>query len=334
MAILSMIYCVFGLLAVGTFNYGKDFLKREPVGVPGVRPPPKMDTMPGWELGIDQDTKNTYHEEITRLDEQKVRFDQEKIKKMEELMTLYAVSVSVNFLVSLSLLLGVKMEKKWLLLPWILWTALCLVISQAVVLYTPERTRSTIPDIFSTAIMVYCMLCVVSYYQTLSNPNGGGASTGGSGQSSSPPVVAFPVPNSSPSSQCASFPNCNLGSTGAIGALGGSARMNDLTVALPPAPSPPPAYTLDSPPMYDPPPAYPGFEISSEKLSSVGYEVDTALTEPSTHPNTNAAEVTESASASTTASTNTEAETDLVHPMGQDQPHGQQAGDPPCGGLV
>ena len=37
-------------------------------------------------------------------------------------MSVYAISVSVNFLVSLSLLAGVKLEKRWLLLPWVAWT--------------------------------------------------------------------------------------------------------------------------------------------------------------------------------------------------------------------
>jgi len=175
-------------------------------------------------------------------------------------MTLYAVSVSVNFLVSLSLLLGVKMEKKWLLLPWIVWTALNLVISQAVVLYAPDRTTSTIPDIFSTAIMVYCMLCVISYYQTLSRPSLS-ESTPSSTAAAPPP---FPA-SLSPGSHCASFPACNPPS---------SDWTPDLTVALPP--SPPPAYPADTPPLYDPPPPYPGYLSPEEKSLVVRCENETA----------------------------------------------------------
>jgi len=222
-AILSLIYSVFGLLAVGTFNYGKEMLHRERMGINQSRRPTGFQEIkmpPGRELVVpDEET------------------DLEKIKKIEELMMLYAVSVSVNFLVSLSLLLGLKMEKRWLLLPWIVWTALNLVVSQAVVLYAPDKRTSTIPDIFSTAIMVYCMLCVISYYQTLSSP-----SSSGSGR----PPPPFPS-NQSPDAHCASFPGCNP----------------DLTVALPP--TPPPAYPADNPPLYDPPPPYPGFSPSEEK---------------------------------------------------------------------
>merc|ERR1719259_450052 len=160
---------------------------------------------------------------------------------------LYAVSVSVNFLVSLSLLLGLKMEKRWLLLPWIVWTALNLVVSQAVVLYAPDKRTSTIPDIFSTAIMVYCMLCVISYYQTLSRP-----------PSSSPATPQPSLPGSlTPDTNCASFPGCQPP----------PGWTPDLTVALPP--SPPPAYAADSPPLYDPPPPYPGPDTPSQEKEQV-----------------------------------------------------------------
>ena len=54
-------------------------------------------------------------------------------------MSVYAVSVSVNFLVSLSLLAGVKLERRWLLLPWISWNSLSLVVSQMAVFYAPNR---------------------------------------------------------------------------------------------------------------------------------------------------------------------------------------------------
>ena len=54
-------------------------------------------------------------------------------------MTVYAVSVSVNFLVSLSLLAGVKLEKRWLLVPWISWNTLSLTVSQMAVFYAPNK---------------------------------------------------------------------------------------------------------------------------------------------------------------------------------------------------
>ena len=58
---------------------------------------------------------------------------------LELIMSVYAVSVSVNFLVSLSLLAGVKLERRWLLLPWISWNSLSLVVSQMAVFYAPNR---------------------------------------------------------------------------------------------------------------------------------------------------------------------------------------------------
>ena len=54
-------------------------------------------------------------------------------------MSVYAVSVSVNFLVSLSLLAGVKLEKRWLLLPWVSWNTLSLIVSQMAVFYAPNK---------------------------------------------------------------------------------------------------------------------------------------------------------------------------------------------------
>lgn len=56
-------------------------------------------------------------------------------------MSVYAISVSVNFLVSLSLLAGVRLEKRWLLLPWMAWTTLSLIVSQMAVFYTPNKVR-------------------------------------------------------------------------------------------------------------------------------------------------------------------------------------------------
>jgi len=78
-AVLSLMYSVFGLLAVGTFNYGKEILYREhieqsrrPSGFQEIRKPPEifMEVPPDDHL----------------LQKQ---MEIEKFKKMEELMTLY-----------------------------------------------------------------------------------------------------------------------------------------------------------------------------------------------------------------------------------------------------
>ena len=51
--------------------------------------------------------------------------------------------------------------------------ALIINVSKDMINRMTFQTASTIPDIFSTAIVVYCMLCVISYYQTISeNPPG------------------------------------------------------------------------------------------------------------------------------------------------------------------
>ena len=103
------------------------------------------------------------------------------------------------------------------------------------------QTTSTIPDIFSTAIMVYCMLCVISYYQVLSDPPPHPAT-----------LLLDETENTYPTSfsadrDCGSFPSCQSIHP---------PRSPPLRVALPP--TPPPAYSSDNPPIYDPPPPYPG----------------------------------------------------------------------------
>ena len=113
--------------------------------------------------------------------------DYEKKRRLELIMSAYAISVSINFLVSLSLLAGVKLERRWLLLPWVAWTALSLIVSQMMVFYAPHHNRvsrhiltwiainmkfqkmSAIPDVFSTGITIYCIMCVYSYFQVLSD---------------------------------------------------------------------------------------------------------------------------------------------------------------------
>merc|ERR1719367_642452 len=124
---------------------------------------------------IDHDFNDNiqYHEDIHDVDISNDDLKEyEKKKRLELVMSVYAISVSVNFLVSLSLLAGVKLEKRWLLLPWVAWTSLSLIVSQMAVFYAPNKTMSTIPDIFSTGISIYCIMCVYSYFQTLSEDRG------------------------------------------------------------------------------------------------------------------------------------------------------------------
>ena len=56
-------------------------------------------------------------------------------------MSFYAISVSVNFVVSLSLLAGVKLERRWLLLPWVGWNSLTLVTNQMAVFLAPNKVQ-------------------------------------------------------------------------------------------------------------------------------------------------------------------------------------------------
>ena len=168
------------------------------------------------------------------------------------MMSVYAICVSVNFLVSLSLLAGVRLEKRWLLLPWMAWTTLSLIVSQMAVFYTPNKvsskqrlscvndcvvlqTMSTIPDIFSTGISIYCIMCVYSYFQTLSEDRG---------RERGCTVSSLRV--TSHSTQASNLRTSYI-----------TAPLSPLTVSLPPD-SPPAYQSPDSPPTYDPPPPYPG----------------------------------------------------------------------------
>eukprot|EP00092_Neocalanus_flemingeri_P016681 GFUD01018044.1.p1 GENE.GFUD01018044.1~~GFUD01018044.1.p1 ORF type:complete len:293 (+),score=45.82 GFUD01018044.1:219-1097(+) len=232
-AILSLVYSVLGLLMVGTFNIEKDKLLEKqhhnwpnsPSYQGGGNP---ILTTPDWNIG--KETEGMTEEELKEF---------EKKKRLELIMAVYAVSVSVNFLVSLSLLAGVKLEKRWLLVPWISWNTLSLIVSQMAVFYAPNKTLSTIPDIFSTAISIYCILCVVSYFQTLSNPNRQSQTIWTSSECT--PLPASLLPPVLPTQQALS-------------------PRPPLTVNLPPlTPDNPPAYqATDNPPVYDPPPPYPG----------------------------------------------------------------------------
>lgn len=234
-AILSLVYSVLGLLMVGTFNIEKDKLLDKPS-----HNWPNSPTYQGGGSPILPTPEWTLPEEIDGMTEEELK-DFEKKKRLELIMTVYAVSVSVNFLVSLSLLAGVKLEKRWLLVPWITWNTLSLTVSQMAVFYAPNKTLSTIPDIFSTAISIYCILCVVSYFQTLSNPNRESQTPWSAGTCTPHPTNLFPpgVPTRAPLSP-----------------------RPPLTVNLPPTTegpdNPPPYQPPDNPPVYDPPPPYPG----------------------------------------------------------------------------
>ena len=58
---------------------------------------------------------------------------------MELIMTVPAPAVSLKFWVSISLLVAVKLEKRWLLVPCISWTTLSLAVSKMTVFYAPNK---------------------------------------------------------------------------------------------------------------------------------------------------------------------------------------------------
>lgn len=259
-AVLSLVYSVLGLLMVGTFKIERDRL----VG-------PRHKQKP-WENSYTEYSLHNIHREmeaglptltprtvIFSTTEAETEFppdliekgparteqDRKKAARLEVIMTVYAVSVSVNFLVSLSLLAGVRLGQRWLLVPWISWNVLSLLVSQMAVFYAPNKEMTTIPDLFSTVISVYCILCVVSYFQELT---------------AQPPTSRqdrHPMWNECDSSR--SLPD--LGSEPRDSTAHLSPRRPHLIVALPPAADmgPPPAYpATEDPPVYDPPPPYPG----------------------------------------------------------------------------
>ena len=188
---------------------------------------------------------------------------------LELIMSVYAISVSVNFLVSLSLLAGVKLEKRWLLLPWVAWNSLSLIMSQMAVLYAPNKvtpdpvtvglssrtdnpvlllqTMSSVPDIFTTGISIYCIMCVYSYFQVLSEER-----TRGGGGATLRTTAQLHASWTQPRSQLLTAFSTQGPDAGA------GLSQPPLTVSLPP--DTPPSYqsATDTPPNYDPPPPYPG----------------------------------------------------------------------------
>jgi len=279
-AVLSLVYSVLGLLMVGTFKIERDRLvgprhKQKPwensyteyslhnihremeAGLPTLTPRTVIFSTPETETEFPPEL-------IDKAQGARTEQDKRKAARLELIMTVYAVSVSVNFLVSLSLLAGVRLGQRWLLVPWISWNILSLLVSQMAVFYAPNKEMTTIPDLFSTVISVYCILCVVSYFQELT------------AQPPSSRQERHPVWNECDSSR--SLPD--LGSEPRDSTAHLSPRRPHLIVALPPAPDmgPPPAYpATEAPPVYDPPPPYPGSpdgkvkeEVNDEEGSKEG----------------------------------------------------------------
>lgn len=280
-AILSLVYSVLVLLMVGTLKVENERLllgnykHNWPNGPTYRRSGYSMyaeekierNNRDGVETSVNNDDDDD--EEQSGDGDDNDASDQDKRQKLEFIMTMYAVLVSVNFLVSLSLLAGVKLERRWLLVPWITWSSISLVVSQMAVLYAPNQTVSAIPDIFTTTLSIYCILCVISYFQTLSQPaaqevqgarqNRAAWSSEDTGQQ---PCVSVRIPEQ--------------GEPGDVGRL---------TVMLPPSvdsqpPSyadmmcPPPSYSehTETPPTYDPPPPYPGSppDTTKQEINSNG----------------------------------------------------------------
>jgi len=245
-AILSVVYSLLGLLMVGTFNMEKDRLfERQLSSWPSNSNPSFHGVVnPNMNENMLQQSEPPWPEDDIEAMSKEDLSKYEKRRRLEILMSFYAISVSVNFVVSLSLLAGVKLERRWLLLPWVGWNSLTLVTNQMAVFLAPNKQVSTIPDIFTTGINIYCIMCVYSYFQTLSEspPNHSHSSLRQTSQATwtgtlSPGTVhqltcmSPPVPPLSPRSP--------------------------LTVNMPP--DLPPAYqSPDNPPCYDPPPPYPG----------------------------------------------------------------------------
>lgn len=253
-AILSVVYSVLGLLMVGTFNLEKDrLLERQITGWPGpTSGNPSFHGVVDPNLGnldghiMKEQLEYREYDIHTSLSNEELK-KYEKQKRLELIMSVYAISVSVNFLVSLSLLAGVRLEKRWLLLPWMAWTTLSLIVSQMAVFYTPNKTMSTIPDIFSTGISIYCIMCVYSYFQTLSEDGGQERGRG---------VSSLRVTSQSTWTG-AGHQATNLRTSYITASPAPLSPRSPLTVSLPPD-SPPAYQSPDNPPTYDPPPPYPG----------------------------------------------------------------------------
>ena len=77
-------------------------------------------------------------------------------------MSFYAISVSVNFVVSLSLLAGVKLERRWLLLPWVGWNSLTLVTNQMAVFLAPNKVQYGMV-VLNRVILPHILYCTNIY---------------------------------------------------------------------------------------------------------------------------------------------------------------------------
>jgi len=259
-AILSLVYSVLGLLVVGTYNIGMDRQRmygRQMGGWPSNTNPsfhgvvdtrvinvgslPQSEDAPVLTFKEDLDVEDYFDEDPEddleeNLEEEEVSDEDdlkkyEKKRRLELMMSCYSVAVSVNIVVSLSLLIGVKLEKRWLLLPWVAWNTLSLIISQMAIFVVPSKSP-IIPDIFSTGLSIYCIMCVYSYFQVLSES----------------PLVRTAVPPLPPVTPSYA-----------------------LTVELP-QDQPPTYEPPDNPPSYDPPPPYPGLPQGKDEVLNMEEE--------------------------------------------------------------
>lgn len=271
-AILSLVYSVLGLLVVGTYNIGMDRQRmygRQMGGWPTNTNPsfhgvvdtrvinvgslPQTHDTPVltykedidlddyFDDDLEEDLDDDLEEDLEDAPEKHLEDDEvsdeddlkkyEKKRRLELMMSCYSVAVSVNIVVSLSLLIGVKLEKRWLLMPWVAWNTLSLIISQMAIFVVPGKSP-IIPDIFSTGLSIYCIMCVYSYFQVLS-------------ESPAMRTALPPVPPVTPS-----YP---------------------LTVELP-LDQPPSYEPPDNPPSYDPPPPYPGLPEAKEEVITIEEE--------------------------------------------------------------
>ena len=114
---------------------------------------------------------------------------------------------------------------------------------------------SSVPDIFTTGISIYCIMCVYSYFQVLSEERTRG---GGGGAATLRTTAQLHASWTQPRPQLLTAFSTQGPDAGAGAGAGAGLSQPPLTVSLPP--DTPPSYqsATDTPPNYDPPPPYPG----------------------------------------------------------------------------